>query len=94
MGCYTVSAVAALVHYIMRKRGRKMDDKHQKLLNYMLAGGAIFGIVDHIWNGELLAFSLSDLALGFVILLVILVSWKLMVVFDRAPVKQTSNALN
>lgn len=66
MGCYTVPLVAAGAHYLMRRRNN-WNDKHHKLLNLLLLGGAIFGVVDHAWNKELFAFSYHDLLLGVVI---------------------------
>jgi len=44
----------------------------------MLYGGALFGIVDHIWHGELFLISGSlakDLALGGVITAAIFACW-------------------
>ena len=66
MGCYTVPLVAGIIHSVMRNR-KGWTDKHNKVLNWLLWGGAIFGVVDHVWNGDLLSFSLSDVLLGVVI---------------------------
>ena len=47
-------------------------------LMLMFYGGALFGVIDHRWNGELFLFSkdwLKDLSLGVVITGVILVTW-------------------
>ena len=66
MGCYTVPLVAGIIHSVMRKRNG-WNDKHHQLLNWLLWGGAVFGVVDHVWNGDLLSFSLSDVLLGVVI---------------------------
>ena len=44
----------------------------------MLAGGGVFGVVDHLWNGELFlvgANRLWDLALGVAITLAIVAAW-------------------
>jgi hypothetical protein len=41
-------------------------------------GGALFGFIDHLWNGELLLISkdwLKDLGLGAVITGVIILAW-------------------
>jgi hypothetical protein len=46
----------------------------------MLLGGALFGLVDHAWNGELMMISqawLSDIALGFAITGTITAGWGL-----------------
>ena len=47
---------------------------------------AIFGVIDHWWNGELFLFGgnfLLDLALGVTITLTILFVWVSLVVFDK-----------
>jgi len=52
----------------------------------MFYGGALFGVIDHFWNGELFLISeniISDLLLGVVISAVILVSWFVMLVCSR-----------
>lgn len=68
MGCYTVPLVAALIHYGLRKQNSKrFDTQNSRVLNLLFAGGAIFGVVDHAVNGELLVFSVRDLLLGLVI---------------------------
>ena len=54
-------------------------------------GGAIFGIVDHLWNGELLLISEDigyDLLLGAVITTVIFVFWGIMVYVDKKTNKK------
>lgn len=51
----------------------------------MFYGGALFGIVDHIWNGELFTSGniVKDLSLGVVISLSILVSWVITLVLNK-----------
>jgi hypothetical protein len=52
----------------------------------LLAGGALFGVVDHLWNGELFLFSgnlLSDLLLGATITATIVAAWAVIVRLDR-----------
>lgn len=44
----------------------------------MFYGGAIFGVIDHLWNGELFLVSenwVKDLLLGVVIAAAILAGW-------------------
>jgi hypothetical protein len=80
MVCYSVPLTAALVCYAFRKTGRA-EHQNYFLLNLMLAGGAIFGVIDHLWNGELFLVSgdwLFDLALGVTITLAIIASWGIM----------------
>ncbi len=55
-------------------------DTRQRQLSQLLLGGALFGIVDHAWNGELLLVGpdiLKDLALGVTITIVIFGVWAL-----------------
>ena len=79
MVCYVVPTVAALIHGAMRKNFDSLKkNTYQLWLNLMLMGGAIFGVVDHIWNGELFLIGpniVSDLALGVVISMVIVATW-------------------
>ncbi len=86
MGCYTVPLIAAIAHFFMRKRDKKFQTANHKMLNLLFAGGAIFGVVDHAWNGELLAFSLQDMLLGFVITASIMVIWTIMIAAQKSPV--------
>ena len=79
MGCYIIPAASAIIHYFMRKKNPSMNTKHHLWLNQLLLGGAIFGVVDHLWNGELFLFSISDLALGALITVVIFASWNIIV---------------
>jgi hypothetical protein len=47
-------------------------------LMLMFYGGALFGVVDHLWNQELFLISkewLKDLTLGAVITVVIVAAW-------------------
>lgn len=73
--CYTIPLVSALTTSIIWHK-----EKNIKIwwLNLMFYGGAIFGIIDHLWNGELFLFSkniVSDLLLGIVITLLIIIGW-------------------
>jgi hypothetical protein len=97
MVCYAVPTIAAVVHHFMR--GRKPSwkgDQKQKSLNLLLLGGAIFGVVDHLWNGELFLIGpniMSDLALGFAITATIVGAWAVMVYLEEIS-KITSKAAN
>ncbi len=75
--CYAVPLSAALLLHGARKSGRVQGAKFHRL-NLLLSGGAVFGVVDHLWNGELLLFGPNlgaDLALGFVITAAIAGFW-------------------
>ncbi|MBI5158651.1 hypothetical protein HY992_00875 [Candidatus Micrarchaeota archaeon] len=75
MVCYAVSLAAFLFVHFAGKN--KSSDKNLEL---MLAGGAVFGVVDHVWNGQLFLISENlfwDLALGVVIVASIFLFWSL-----------------
>jgi len=81
MVCYAISVIAAILCFGWRKGGNIKDPRYL-WLNQMLAGSAIFGVVDHAWNGELFLIGaniMSDLALGTVIVLSIVAFWGIMV---------------
>lgn len=85
MGCYTVPVAAAIIHYFIRKgKPGLWKNKNQRMLNLMFFGGAIFGVVDHWWNGELFAFSMRDMMLGVVITLVTFSIWGYMTLLAKA----------
>ena len=77
MVCYIVPLVAT----IMGSAHRKASGSHEAKglwLNIMLLGGAVFGLIDHAWNGALFMLSANwmlDLALGVTITSGIFVSW-------------------
>lgn len=92
MGCFAVPTVAAVVHHFMRKSRPewKNSEKH-KWLTLLLAGGAIFGIIDHWWNGELFLISdnlFADMMLGVTITVVIFLAWFVVVASDKVTHKQ------
>lgn len=75
MVCYIIPAIAAIIEFLRAKKSKNS-------LNLMFLGGALFGIVDHLWNGELFLISknwLMDLTLGFTITGVITGSWFMIV---------------
>jgi len=84
--CYTVPAAGAIVTSIAWSRMRSV-----KLwwLNLMFYGAAIFGVIDHWWNGELFLISenwVRDFALGFVITGGIILAWLIiMAVAKNSP---------
>ncbi|MBI5466547.1 MAG: hypothetical protein HY974_04660 [Candidatus Kerfeldbacteria bacterium] len=77
--CYAVPLTAALITQLLNNRLRS---GHIRYLNSMLYGGAIFGLIDHLWNGELLIRPEnlgSDLLLGIVITLGLVIGWFIIV---------------
>jgi len=88
MVCYTVPLVAAISHFIMRKNISNLKDSiSHRWLSLLLAGGAIFGVVDHWWNGELFLIGeniLSDLMLGVTITIAIVIIWVIIITLNKS----------
>ncbi|MFH1770198.1 MAG: hypothetical protein ABH828_01435 [archaeon] len=93
MTCYTIPATAAIIHFFMRKNIKLFRfSKYHLWLNQLLVGGAVFGVVDHWWNGELLLFGeniVSDLLLGITITIAIFFIAGIMMLVDKASVKNS-----
>lgn len=89
--CYAVPVAGAVVTSFLWKRKKEV-----KLwwLNLMFYGGALFGVIDHLWNGELFLISenlVRDLLLGVAISLGIVGFWFMIVVLSKAsPTLSTS----
>ncbi|MCL5011365.1 MAG: hypothetical protein M1594_00500 [Candidatus Marsarchaeota archaeon] len=82
MVCYVIPLASAIALQI----GSKNKNAQKWWLILMLYGGAVFGIIDHIWNGELFLISgniLSDLLLGLVITITIVISWSVFVLIVK-----------
>jgi hypothetical protein len=92
MVCYVIPVAAALVHHGLRKNVKKLNNNpRQSWLTLLLAGGGMFGIIDHLWNGELFLIGpnlLSDLALGTAITVGIFFFWEILVARDKITVKR------
>ena len=73
--CYVAPLAGAVITSILV---RKNQASKLWWLNLMFYGGALFGVIDHLWNGELFLISkniVSDLMLGIVITAVIFGFW-------------------
>lgn len=96
MVCFVVPTIAAITHGVMRKNITSWkDNTHHLWLNLLLIGGAIFGLVDHWWNGELFLIGenvLMDLMLGITITMAIVIIWAVLVIVDRSKMKHPVNA--
>ena len=81
--CYAVSLAAALTTSAIYAKSK---DSKIWGLNLMLWGGALFGVIDHLWNKELFLISkdiVNDLLLGLVITLAIFFVWGLSLLFGK-----------
>jgi len=96
MVCYTVPMIAAIGHIIMRRNITSWKESaHHLWLSLLLGGGAIFGLVDHWWNGELFYIGdniIMDLSLGVAITITILVIWTIMFTLDKTKSKKPIKA--
>ncbi|MFH1506559.1 MAG: hypothetical protein ABIE94_06255 [archaeon] len=96
MTCYVIPAAAAIIHLFMRKKIPSwMDSEKHKWLNLLLAGGAMFGAVDHLWNGELMFFAgdwLGDLTLGITITTIIIAAWAIASYKSKVVVEDKTSA--
>ncbi len=99
MVCYVVPATTALMHHFMRPKIPlwKRNPRQHKSLSLLLLGGAIFGIVDHLWNGELFLIGpniMKDLLLGVAITLALIAAWGFITYFEGWQQKHSSEANN
>lgn len=82
--CYSVPTVGAIVTSVVWSKTKSVKIWW---LNLLLWGGALFGVIDHLWNGELFLISkdvIKDLMLGVAITAAILVCWAIMVVMSKS----------
>ena len=96
MVCYIVPTLGAVAVFVFRKIWEKKPSVHSYWLNILLFGGAVFGIVDHVWNGELFLFgekTLMDMSLGIVITITMVIIWVVMVIIDKAKVEQPKKTI-
>ena len=87
MVCYTVPLVAAITHLLLKRNiaGWKANINHQ-WLSLLLIGGSVFGLVDHLWNGELFLLTENlavDIMLGITITIAILIVWTIVILLNK-----------
>ena len=96
MVCYAVPTAVAIAHFIIRRNITNWKgNKYHLWLSFLLAGGAIFGLVDHLWNGELLfigEYFLLDILLGVAITFTIVVIWAVMITIDKSKANKLVKA--
>lgn len=81
--CYAVPVAGAIVTSVLWSKARNIKILW---LNLLFWGGALFGVIDHLWNGELFLVSeniVSDLMLGVTITVAIMVWWGVMVFVSK-----------
>lgn len=81
--CYMVPIVAAVTTTFIWKKKRSLKLWWLLLLFY---GGSLFGVIDHLWNGEIFLISenwVKDIGLGIVITAVIALVWGLILLLAK-----------
>ena len=77
--CYVVPVTAAVITTLYWRKNKSVDVFWLMLMFY---GSGIFGVIDHLWNGELFLISgnwVKDLSLGAVITAATFLVWKAIV---------------
>jgi hypothetical protein len=82
--CYLAPTTAAIITSCIWQ-GKKTKNLFWLVL--MFYGGALFGLIDHLWNKELFLVSENwpkDMLLGLVITAVIILAWRVVVVLAKS----------
>ncbi len=88
--CYTVPLATSIITTTVY---RIKKSKSLWYLNLLLYGGAIFGVIDHLWNGELFLVSenwKNDILLGVVITLSTFIFWGIILLFTKPVITLSS----
>jgi predicted acyltransferase len=83
--CWTIPTASAFIVGILKKVRWKKEPESTHLF-LLLLGAGLFGVIDHIWNGEIFLIGeniFKDIALGIVITIATFVVWGLLVFFAR-----------
>jgi hypothetical protein len=87
MVCFIVPLIATIMVAFGRKIGKGwIRSTHGFWLNIMMLGGAVFGLIDHAFTGELLLITsawTTDLAIGGAITAGITTCWGFVVLANR-----------
>ena len=81
--CYTVPLAGAVITSLIYHKKKEAKTWWLALMFY---GGALFGVIDHLWNGELFLISpniYKDLLLGIVITASILICWGIILILTK-----------
>jgi len=84
--CYVGPLAAAAVTTLAWRKNKSINVWWLMLMFY---GASLFGVIDHLWNGELFLISkewAKDLSLGIVITMAIFIAWKIILVLAKKNV--------
>lgn len=87
--CYIIPIIPLIILSLLRKK-INIKEPEKGWLYLLLLGAVIFGVVDHLWNGELFLISeepLKDIALGVVITISVFIVWRIIVAVYKARKK-------
>jgi len=82
--CYLGPTTAAIVTTFMWKNKKTLRLFWLMLMFY---GGSLFGVIDHLWNGELFLVSenwVKDALLGVVITAATLLAWRIILALAKS----------
>jgi len=92
--CYLGPTTAAIVTTFMWKSKKTLRLFWLMLMFY---GGSLFGVIDHLWNGELFLVSenwVKDAILGVVITAATLLAWRIILVLVRSNTSLSSSLVS
>lgn len=88
--CYIIPTITLIFLTIFRK-GLKIKEPEKGWLFLLFLGAVIFGVVDHLWNGEIFLISenpLKDIILGVVITISVFIVWQIIVYIYKTRKKE------
>jgi len=89
--CYLGPTAAAIVTTFMWKSKKTLRLFWLMLMFY---GGSLFGVIDHLWNGELFLVSenwVKDAMLGVVITAATLLAWRIILALAKSNISLSSS---
>lgn len=81
--CYAVPVAGTVVASVLWGRTKSVETLW---LTLMFLGASLFGVIDHLWNGELFLISgdlLKDLLLGVVISMFVTLFWAGAIIYGK-----------
>jgi len=92
--CYAVPVAGAVVSSVLWSRTKSIKTWW---LTLMFLGASLFGVIDHLWNGELFLISgdlSKDLLLGVVISMFVLLFWAGAIIYGKRSALFPGNVKN